>query len=626
MAGPYKDKNGPAIPGVTTAAEPMPAGPPVVDQGVGGPQADSQPAAHPLDSYGIPEQSSPTGPRVSMGDTGFGWAVGANDFHPNGFRPNESRSTGVGKYGGSPIFAATIGMPDGVIASREQANINKQKQLEAALSKLAPEFEDVDNPKYRDEFQRKGNAEYMQLIRDTQQIYGKQRGTELLSTYGTPEYEKRMNLLNSINTIARGANQANKSALAYLAADEKDAIEQNPAMKKSAEDLVYRQGTKANATAKELAESQENFSANANMYDTMMKHKIPDMFKSISNKEDLVSLIKKGDQSGAGGSSLYIPGFQGWLNNKKDVTPSDVVDYVTDYYAEKYKKTRTRDEVKAMVEGFVPKDFEQKFTSKQLRAPKSSGGNSPENEAARYVPDSTTIPEGTVDGAGNPIGGSVNSQGENLSRPTINLMAFSNKQGKTAPPMEYRDGKERVYMHPDRLMNIDGDYYIIGNKTGMPRTRAELIKKADDENWNPDETSSATKGFDDVNNGVDSPEARALTQRFNTLQSVRVPLSENESLLSQSLGIDVSRAKKSLGSNKLVPGSASAPQLGSVPANEAPRGAEGAPIVPSAIGGRKEQQPFVEPTLKEEGFDAAYNKLPPGAYYIGPDGHRYQKQ
>ena len=102
-------------------------------------------------------------------------------------------------------------------------------------------------------------------------------------------------------------------------------------------------------------------------------------------------------------------------------------------------------------------------------------------------------------------------------------------------------------------------------------------------------------------------------------------MSENESLLSRSLVIDVSRAKKSLGSNKLVPGSASAPQLGSVPANEAPRGAEGAPIVPSAIGGRKEQQPFVEPTKDIPYKAPKAEDLPTGAKQA-KDGKWYVKE
>ena len=360
MAGPYKDKNGPAIPGVTTSAEPVPAGPPVVDQGIGGPQADSQPPAHPLDSYGATEQSSPTGPRVSMGDTGFGWAVGANDFHPNGFRPNQAISTGVGKYHGSPIFAATIGMPDGVIASREQANANKQKQLEAALSKLAPEFEDVDNPKYRDQFQRRYNAEYMQLIRDTQQIYGKQRGTELLSTYGTPEYEKRMNLLNSINTIARGANQANKQALTVLDGMDNKTLQHNPVVYKAAEDLVNKQGSKAGATAKELAESQNRFSANASLYDAMSKQKIPEMLKNATGVQDLVSLVNKGD-------ARYMPGFMAYMNTAQEVTPEGLVNAITDDWAERYKKDLTREQVRAVVQGFIPDNFKEKMTAKQLR-------------------------------------------------------------------------------------------------------------------------------------------------------------------------------------------------------------------------------------------------------------------
>ena len=578
MAGPYKDKNGPAIPGVTTAAEPMPAGPPVVDQGIGGPQEDSQPPAHPLDSYGIPEQSSPTGPRVSMGDTGFGWAVGANDFHPNGFRPNQAMSTGVGKYHGSPIFAATIGMPDGVIASREQANVNKQKQLEAALSKLAPEFEDVDNPKYRDEFQRWGNGQISSLIRDTQQMYGKQRGTERLMTPGTPEYEKFRNTVESINTVARGANQANKQALTVLDGMDNKTLQDNPAVYKAAEDLVNKQGSKAGATAKELAESQNRFSANASLYDAMSKQKIPEMLKNATGVQDLVSLVNKGD-------ARYMPGFRAYMNTAQEVTPEGLVNAITDDWAERYKKDLTREQVRAVVQGFIPDNFKEKMTAKQLRAPNSSGSGSQTNAAANYTVEDTIVPRSdqtyvTIGEDGKPIT-TTEPVNNKTKYPTISLFGSSNKQAKSAAPLTFRNGSEEYFGIPERAMYIGGRTYIYGKQTGMPRTAAQKAAVAKDLNMEmPD--------YDAIE--PNSPKAEQAMQSFSKLFPMMVPMDENKALV-EGMGYDPAKIEQELSSH----------------------------------AGHKEQQPFVEPT-KDIPYKAPKKEDLPAGAVQADDGKWYVKE
>lgn len=586
MAGPYKEKSGAEIPGVPTqeGQQPVPqedysqvegfdpsAGLPPIMPNDRVPSQASAPASptatpapagqaaggHPLDNVGFSETGNKGGGGygLEVGDVGFGWHVGPGDFNPNGFRPNESRGTTVGKYGGRPLYAASLAFPSSVFASRIQAINNKEKQLEGALSKIAGDFEDVDNPKYHDGFQRWGNGQMRQYMADVQAMHGKRRGTELMMTPGTKEYEGFRNTVASINTVARGVNQSNKQALAVLEGMDKKVLQENPAVYKSALDLVDKQGSYAGVTAKELADSQTRLQANASLYDALTKQGIPEMLKQATSTEDLVSLVKRGG-TGRDGEPLYSPGFVTYLNTAQTVTPEGLVNALTDDWAQRYKGDLSRDQVKAVIEGMVPQDFKEKISTRQIRSADGGSGGNAANSAANYRVEQTAMPEGTVNAFGVPAGSSDRGAGGNTgftgSYPTITLFGSSNKQAKLTNPLSFRYGDKDVFMYPERVMQVGTMPMILGKEVGMPRTRAQQEAAADGMGW-------TMEHYNKVIASPQYPEAQAVIERFGVLRPMTIPLLGNEAQI-EGMGYDPERIKAELRSMQPEKAQAQQPQ------------------------------------------------------------------
>lgn len=574
MAGPYKEKNGAEIPGVPTQGEqpPVPqedysqvegfapsAGlPPIMPNDRVPSQANatasptdtptSTPAGqaaggHPLDNVGFSETGNKGGGGygLEVGDVGFGWHVGPGDFNPNGYRPNESRGTTVGKYGGRPLYAASLAFPSSVFASRIQAINNKERQLQGALQKIAGDFEDVDNPKYRDGFQRWGNGQMRQYMADVQAMHGKRRGTELMMTPGTKEYEGFRNTVASINTVARGVNQSNKQALAVLEGMDKKVLQYNPAVYKAASDLVNKQGSMAGVSAKELADSQTRLQANASLYDALTKQGIPAMLKNANSEQDLVSLVKRGG-TGRDGEPLYSPGFVTYLNTAQSVTPEGLVNALTDDWAERYKGDLSREQVKAVIEGMVPKDFKEKISTRQIRTSGGGSGGGSANPSANYRVEMTEFPRGILDGFGNVA---VDKDGKSVAdgvlgpHPTITLLGSSNKQARLTNPLSFRVKDQTIFMYPERIMLLEGKPVIAGKEVGMPRTTAEKQVAAKGMGWSLSELESVIAG------GPSTEEGQQLINRFGVLQDRFVPMDGNEAQI-EGLGYDPDRIESEL--------------------------------------------------------------------------------
>lgn len=409
------------------------------------------------------------------------------------------------------------------------------------MSKISSgDFEDVDNPKYRDGFQRWGNGQMRQYISDVKALHGNRRGTELIMTPGTREYEGFRNTVASINTVARGLNQSNKQALAVLEGMDKKVLQPNPVVYETARDLVNKQGSYAGVSAKELAESQTRFQANASLYDALTKQGIPAMLKNAKNEQDLVSLVKRGG-TGRDGEPLYSPGFVTYLNTAQTVTPEGLVGALTDDWAERYKGDLTRDQVREVIEGMVPKDFKEKISTRQIRTPGGgrggSGGGNAANSAANYRVEETAVPEGTVNAFGEALGSTDRKKGSATgftgSYPTVTLFGSSNKQAKLASPLTFRYGNKDVFMIPESVKLIGDTPFIVGKQTGMPRTPAEKTAAAKGMGWTLDEYEKYTA---DPN----SDESKDVVTRFGTLQPVAVPLIGNQSQI-EGLGYDPER-------------------------------------------------------------------------------------
>ena len=130
-----------------------------------------------------------SGRRFSMNPGQLGWGVGASDFNPNGFKPNESRSTQVGKYGSAPLFASSLAFPDAVIASRMPGITKTKADLAAQMAKFNPAegLEDVKAPEYRDDFQRGAMASLNEYKNNVFKLHGEEEGTRRMMNANTPE-------------------------------------------------------------------------------------------------------------------------------------------------------------------------------------------------------------------------------------------------------------------------------------------------------------------------------------------------------------------------------------------------------------------------------------------------------
>lgn len=527
--------------------------------------------------------------RVRVEPGGLGWAVGSDAFYPGGMRPNESRSTAVGKYGGVPLFAATMAFPDAVFASRLQGISQKRNNIQKAIQSLDPMagVEDVNAPEYRDSFNRGAMGSINSYIADVYDMWGKEDGQQRLMTPGTEEYKGLRERGNQWTTVARSINQATKNADAIIEGMDGGSLDFDQKLYDQAQQVRHRLGMYAGQhDIAALSRELPALNATVDFYDEVKKDGLMDLLKKSAHVQDTVSLVKSGN--------LKVPGFTTFLNTKQ--TRSDLVDSLTEAYARRHRNI-PRDTIQEFFERAAPSDLEEKVTVKANPRPKGSGKSNEVSDAQRYQADATVVPMNAVDVYGKPVNLATNANGEEVYRPTVNLMGFSNKQGKVAAPLEYRSGGNSVFMHPTRAMNVDGEIYIIGKRTGMPRTKAEVEAKGKAEKLSAEQLAKLTKGYDDIQEGnTDTEDAQATIEHFSTLQDVVVPLSgQNEGLLSQSLGVDATKLRKALA---IHPGNAPVPQ----PAQD-----ETTPLIPKW-------------TSQEQ-----FNALPVGALFIGPDGKKYKK-
>lgn len=135
--------------------------------------------------------------------------------------------------------------------------------------------------------------------------------------------------------------------------------------------------------------------------------------------------------------------------------------------------------------------------------------------------------------------------GATMEYPTLNLVDVVSGRGQTPFAREFRGRDGVVFMHPTRIMDINGTLFIVGKKTGQQRTAA---KKAGGDDYSP------------------GGEEEMSPQEFNTLPDAIVPYEENKGLIESSFqGLSEKTIKERLGS---TPGKVSARQPGGARAQE----------------------------------------------------------
>ncbi len=514
------------------------------DMGTVAPQAASEAASPDLvDAASTIAPADDTSRKLRLGfDTGgFGWALGSQDFNPAGYKPTESRSAGVGKYGGAPIYAAPLAFPNSVIASRLQAIQKEDDALDAAIAKLGEGYTDVNNPKYSDRFHRWANAELRSAIQSAKAIWGEKEGMRRLLTPGTEEYEAFHTTKESINTVAKGINQGTGDALAVMKGISDGTIQNTPGLYEAAKGFHDAVGNTANMSAPDVAKAYNRFDQHRSFNKAIQDDKVLDALKNAASTEDLVTRIKAGDP-------LYASNFVSYLNTKRKSVSEAAIETLTDKYAQEFPDM-PREVIRANIAAMVPNDLEQKITSHQRHAPSGSNGSG----ASKYVPQSAydknaaVFPTGTIRAAsGEEAAFTLNSSGGEVSRPYMSLMTYTQSGGKLATPNVFHDGSARVYMSPEGVYNVNGEGWIVGSQTGMPRTRAQKDKFK--------EYASGMLSAEDIEKALNAtdesqltPEAAAAIDRFNELQKVAVPLTPaNEKMLTNAYGVDVPRMRTSI--------------------------------------------------------------------------------
>lgn len=457
-------------------------------------------------------------------DNGFGWAVGANEFAPAGYRPNESRSTQIGKYGGAPLYAATQGMPWGAIASRIQASTNKKNEARKALQQFDPMagVEDVNAPEYRDSFRRGVMSDLFGVINDAKANWGEEEGLRRLQTPGTPEYMALRERGSDWTTVSRLMNQSTKEAAAVLKGMEDGSIDNDEELKQRAQDVLYRTGEYAGQQdPKKLAQSMERLQGTIGFYNLMKQDGISQLLKNGGTTEDLAEAVRSGN--------LTHRGFATWLNTKK-VDRSSLVDSLTDYYSQRYPKV-PKEDIRKRINDMAPASLEQTVSSKAIPRAKgfAGSGKSKAQEDAKYATDATTAPS------------SIGVDTE-VYRPTISLFAGPENNMGTAKPITLYDGSKQYFAHPERVINVDGKLYVVGKETGMSRTRA--IKKGEAMGLDVDNMNR-------LRGAQTEEEVQNLVTEFELLEEIAVPYDgQNASRINQMFGLDYKNVQDAL----VVPG------------------------------------------------------------------------
>ena len=471
-------------------------------------------------------------------DTGHAYRLGAQDFNPAGYRPNESRSTSVGKYGGAPLYANALAWPDAVFASARTKISEKRDALKKAYEQFDPMagVEDVNAPEYRDQFSRAAMDSIHQFQASVLDQYGDEMGRQRMMTPGTNEYNELRKLGSHWTTIARLTNQSTASADQIIKGYGDGTLQVPQELYQRALDLRHDLKEGVGNDPEKLAKKMEVFHGNVSLVDQLAKDKTIELLNDAGTRRKFYETVRRGDD-------LHDPRFR-TLRGKETITYDDAVDALADAYAPQYNGLLSRDEVKRTIRSLV-RDTDVEDVKMDEYSTGGSGGGGAKNSGL-YTVDKTALPStlgAPTDAAGD------KAQYKPNYYPTINLLNIVSDQGRTSQPMEYRDGNKTVYMHPQRLMNVDGDLMVVGKLTGM--TKASIMKMAEDKKGTLTEADFAE--IMNATGDIESDESQAVFQKFNLLEDVMVPVynkkgePQNAGLLESSFGLNINEAEKALG-------------------------------------------------------------------------------
>ena len=513
--------------------------------------ADAMVSAHPV---GAPTQQAAasqqaettdprTGRKVSVRDVGFAWQPSAADWAPAGYRPNESRSASVGKYGGSPLFSVALAFPNNVIANRMQALVEEKKELKKAYEKVNPQPEDVDAPEYRDGYIRAVNSDLEGYRANIMRMHGDENGMALLSDPNSKERRGLEERADAWTTISRTINQATKAADAVIVGMNDGSLEMNPILLKQAEELRRKTGSRAGIDdPKELAKGMQVFVGSVSLADRLKADGVIQIMKEAGSVQKLYERAQKG-------SPVYDPRFS-TLVGTKELNTDAVVNSLTDYYHRQYKGDLSREQVFDMVKGMAPELVEQDIDRAQYSTSGGGSGSGTRTRAYGSV-ENIVVPEGAVDAQGNKVSRSFDAQGKPVERPSIVLKRVTNGQGVLAGVDVYKSGADRVDLVPTDLVNVDNQLFIVGKQSGLPKAQAireakNILSKKDFNSLDAG-MQARVRAYQAIASDSATPEQQELIQQFHGLQDMMIPVEGNWNTLQDSFGITKEEAESKLG-------------------------------------------------------------------------------
>lgn len=494
----------------------------------------SSPGSSAAPASGLGQQPGGQGNGFKLGFGPEGSRLTNQDFNPAGYRPNESRSTAIGKYGGAPLYAATLGAPFSVLDDRINAIAKREHELDKAIKDFDP-TKDLADPKavkYKDTLNEWGMGQIERYVSNITDAYGEEKGMQRLMTGGTKEAMGLRRLTRHLNTVIANVDDAVAKSQAIVVGMDDGTLQYNERLYKMAEDVEKRLGEyEQNNDPEELAALLPRFNANVSLVDQLNKDNIPEMIAKAGSTQKIFELVKSGDP-------LYSSLFSTLLS-KKTIDRGAIVDALTERYAPQYKRDMSKEEVRQMIDAMAPELYEEDVERTQKPVASSSGsskGGGSNAPVGASLGDPTVVPENTTRLlSGKPIE-AVMTKG--MYRPTVDLMSIVSDQGALSRTHVFRDGGKEVAMHALRIMNVDGELFIIGKKTGLPKTT--------------DAAGSSTMmlypAMSPQGPGQQAtPEEEAAYKEFLDLPSIAVPFAENERLLGKIYNVDTESLKRELG-------------------------------------------------------------------------------
>ena len=290
-------------------------------------------------------------------DGGLAWNASNDQMMPGGTQIQESRSTQVGKYGGSPLFASTGQiLPHAHWANQLQGNRLAREKQRAEIRQKLEKWDPLGGipevaPAYQESLNNYVAAGFEDVYKAALDLNGgdEQQAQLAMMNPGSPEGRALADFRNAATVVARKANFVTNDALAAMKAMDEGEAEYNQEVYDAADAAIRALNNGGNVRA--VADSLEQ-------YETVKE------WNSFLKDTGLQQALK----DAAFGKDVLVPGRRDNLGNNlyDTLTVADPAqrDQILDLYAAqvppKYHKMWGTDGVKERLSAYLTMNEEAK--------------------------------------------------------------------------------------------------------------------------------------------------------------------------------------------------------------------------------------------------------------------------